>query len=243
MSERRFYCPELSVGQVRLTDEEAHHAHHVIRLRAGDAVRLFDGRGNQADARVHAVDRHGVEVTVDRVEPPRRDERPLPVTLAVAMPKGARQDTLIEKCTELGVEALWPVLTARTVVRPRPGRHEHWRRVGIAAAKQAGRAYLPAILSPMPFEELASSLHRFDLALFGNAGPEAEPLLSHLESRPPGRRYLMAIGPEGGFTSEEQAALVDAGAVPVRLGRWTLRTETAAVTALAVLGAWIERER
>ena len=236
MSERRFYCPELAVGLLRLPEEEAHHARHVLRVRSGDEIRLFDGRGSQADARVLAIDRHGVEVSVERLEPPRRSDRPLPVTVAVAMPKGARQDTLVEKCTELGVEALWPILTARTVVRPRPGRHEHWRRVGIAAAKQAGRAYLPAILSPMPFAELVGCLHRFDLALFGDSGAEAEPLLSHLESRPPGGRSLVAIGPEGGFTPEEQTALGAAGAVPVRLSRWTLRTETAAIDTTSIAG-------
>ena len=241
MSERRFFCEGLSAGVVALPADEAHHARNVVRVRVGQAVRLFDGRGNRADARVEHVGRDGVRLSVEHVEPADDVERPLPVTLAVAMPKAARQDVLIEKCTELGVRAVWPILAQRSVVRPRANRVEHWKRQAIAACKQSGRYHVPHILSPQPFAELLTVVGGFDHAVFGSTDPQADPLLDWLGSHPLTGNVLIVIGPEGGLTDDEQMTLRDAGASPVSLGSSILRTETAAIATLAVLAAWAQR--
>ncbi len=241
MAERRFHCPDLNLGVLTLTEAEARHARTVLRLRVGQPVTLFDGQGRWAEAHVQSVGRDGVEVRVDRVETVSADHRPLPMTLAAAMPKAARQDVLIEKCTELGAAAIWPVLTERSVVRPKAGRVEHWKRVAISAAKQSGRLTLPQIVSPMPFEQLVADAARFDVRLFGATGDEARPLLDRLaEYERPGM-ILIVIGPEGGLSQTEQDALVAAGAEPVSLGPFTLRTETAAIAAVAQLAAALGR--
>jgi len=241
MSERRFYCEALGEGVVALPSDEAHHARNVVRVRVGQTVRLFDGRGNSADARVEHVGRDGVRLTVERVEAASRADRPLPVTLAVAMPKAARQDVLIEKCTELGVRAIWPILTERSVVRPRANRVEHWKRLAVAACKQSGRCHVPHILSPQPFAELLTVVGGFDHAVLGSTDAQADPLLDWLGTHSLTGSVLIVIGPEGGLTPEEVTALRDAGAAPVVLASSTLRTETAAIATLAVLAAWVQR--
>jgi len=288
MVERRFFCESLQPGRVCLSDDEAHHARNVVRVRVGDGVRLFDGRGMEATARIEAVRREAVELFVERVEPADERTRPIPVTLAVAMPKGARQDVLIEKCTELGTQAIWPILTRRSVVRPGPGRPHHWRHVSIAAAKQSRRAYLPQIIEPIPFNDLLHRIGDFNLTGYGSTDPQA-PSLPGLLSRwswafgPPvedengaparstailavelgsmgilpmnhhGRdaratahfrgsprlpeHLLLVIGPEGGLEPDEQALLDARGARAFSLGAPVLRVETAAIAALAILGA------
>lgn len=238
MSERRFYCDSLQPGVVSLSPDEAHHARNVVRVRSGDRVRLFDGRGSQAHATIETVGRNGVQAFVEQVESPADSDRPTPVTIAVAMPKAARQDFLIEKCTELGAAAIWPIITQRSVVKPKPSRLDHWRRVAIAAAKQSGQVFLPEIAPPDWFAQILPRVSGFDLRMFASTRRQAQPLSSCLSSRPSDGSILLVIGPEGGFTTEEQASLVDAGTMAVSLGRWTLRTETAAVAALAVLTSW-----
>lgn len=240
MSERRFHCPDLSVGVVNLPETEAHHARTVLRLKPGQTATLFDGVGRYAEGTIASVERDGVQVRVDLVATVGADQRPLPVTLAVAMPKASRQDVLIEKCTELGAAAIWPVLTERSVVRPKAGRVEHWKRVAVAAAKQSGRLTLPRIVSPVPFEELLAESAKFDVRVFGATGSDAAPLLDRLaEFGQPGS-ILILIGPEGGLSDTEHQALTNADAQPVRLGAFTLRTETAAIAAVAQIAACIK---
>ncbi len=241
VTERRFYCEQLGMGHLTLAESEAHHARDVLRLREGDLVHLFDGRGGEATARIEAINRKTVTVYVEQIEAAGREEERVPVTMAVAMPKGARQDVLIEKCTELGAEAIWPLMTRRCVVRPGKGRVEHWRKVAIAAAKQSRRVCLPTIVEPMAFKESQARIPDFAAALVGSTDPAAASLVDTLSGWQPGGKILLVIGPEGGWEAEEEASLVKAGARPFSLSRSVLRTETAAIAALAVTGAWLAR--
>ncbi len=240
-TERRFYCEQIQLGPLPLSGDESHHARNVLRVRKGDPIVLFDGEGSRAEAVIETVSRDGVSVVVKRIEEPKQEDRPLPVTVAVAMPKPPRQDALIEKCTELGAQAIWAVATHRSVLRPGVRRMDHWRRISISAAKQTGQLYLPEIPAPKTFEQVLDYFGQFDVIVFGSTESEPQPLLDCLASRPPVTRALVVIGPEGGFTPEERAALTKAGALPVSLGRWTLRVETAATTALGIVAAWIDR--
>ncbi len=161
----RFHVEHLAEGLVTLPPEEARHARLVRRLSVGDELVLFDGEGNQAAAAVTVCRRRGVEAQTGPVS---FSARPTPrFTLAVAMPKGPRQDMLIEKCTELGAAALIPLLCDRSVARVSAHRLSKWRQTTIAAAKQSGQRWLPELCLPMGLPELLADVSGFDHVLAG----------------------------------------------------------------------------
>jgi 16S rRNA (uracil1498-N3)-methyltransferase len=234
MGVTRLFCGTLEPGEVSLAAEEARHGVAARRLREGDRVVLFDGRGGEAEA---TLVRATSTEAVARIEAIRRVERRglRRLTLAVAMPKQARQDTLIEKCTELGVAAMRPIETERTVAEVGKGRLERWRRVAIAAAKQSGQAWLPEFAAPASLTEVLRDVPRFDLAVVADPGAGAEGLLGVLGRLSDARSVLALVGPEGGFTEGERQRMLAAGAVPCRVAASTLRVETAAIAAAAII--------
>jgi 16S rRNA (uracil1498-N3)-methyltransferase len=218
-----------------LPEAAAHHAVHVLRLRPGDEVTLFNGRGGEYAGRIAAADRLRVSVDVLQHRPIER-ESPLAVTLVQAVSAGEKMDFTVQKATELGVAALQPVIAARSTGRVGGERAElkraHWRRVVVAACEQCGRNRIPEVLPVLPLGEYCRA----------PVGAGARLLLSPLvvtglrAARLDGA-IALAAGPEAGFTAEEEAMFVEAAFVPVRLGPRVLRTETAALAALAALHA------
>jgi len=206
---------------------------HVLRLVAGDAVTLFDGRGTEYSATITRAGKAGVDLTVhDRRAVSR--ESPLVVTLAQGISSGERMDYTVQKAVELGVVAIQPLLTARSVVRLAQERaHKrmaHWRAVTISACEQCGRNFIPEINGLCDFSRwLGRSPGGLRLLL----SPRAQVRLHDL-ARPAGGVLLLA-GPEGGLSPEEENAAVNTGFQAVRLGPRVLRTETAAVAALAAM--------
>jgi 16S rRNA (uracil1498-N3)-methyltransferase len=151
------------------------------------------------------------------------------LTLAVSFPKGPRQDTLVEKCTELGVAELWPMHCRRSIAEPSPHRLEKLRRTVIEACKQSQRAWLCELREPASFAEVVGSVSEFDTAVIADGSADrsnAGEATSH-------KRVLALVGPEGGFAAEELQAARDAGCTELRLGRTILRTETAAIATAA----------
>jgi 16S rRNA (uracil1498-N3)-methyltransferase len=214
----RFYVPALEPGRLTLDGAEARHAARALRLGPGDAVELFDGRGHRAAGTLLSASPRGVVVEVGPVQ---TVPAPPPVTIAAALPKGRRADFMVEKLSELGVEALRPVRFARGVRRPTPATLARFRRLSIASAKQCGRSHVMQILDPLEAPALTGPLLLAD--------PDAaEPLR-------PGPPAVVVIGPEGGLTPAERAAL--SAARPVRLTPTVLRVETAAIAAAAILCA------
>jgi 16S rRNA (uracil1498-N3)-methyltransferase len=241
-SRARFYVPDLTEGaEVALLPTEAHHAAHVLRLAPGAAVELFDGRGRAAEARITAVRRGEVAAAVERVRGPQ--PRPAPrVRLAFAIPKGNRLDWLLEKAAELGVARLAPVRFARSVAGAgefSAAQRTRWLGHCIAAAKQSGLAWLPEIEDPLP---LADLLVQPQAGLFGDLAADALSVpqaVAQLRGGAAVGGLTVVVGPEGGLTGDERAALHAAGLLPVRLGRTTLRIETAAVALVAAaIAAW-----
>jgi len=232
----RFYHPHLRTGEVELHPGEARHAGGSRRLRAGDAVTLFDGRGNEADGWLVRVGGRNAPIRV-LVSAVRAVPRPAPValTIAVSPPKQSRQDTLIEKCTELGVAAIQPIVVERTVSQVAAGRAERWRRVAIAAAKQSQQAWLPEFHEPVGLKELLDSASGYDLVVLAEPVAGAVPLADVLDPHPRLTRFLAIIGPEGGLTAGELAIARNAGAVFCRLTPTILRIETAAVALAAIV--------
>jgi 16S rRNA (uracil1498-N3)-methyltransferase len=226
----------LRAGGVSLLPEDsAHHAVHVLRMRPGDEVVLFNGRGGEYAGRIAAMDRLRVTVDVLQHRPLER-ESPLAVTLVQGVSAGEKMDFTVQKATELGMAALQPVLAARSTGRIAGERAElkraHWRRVAIAACEQCGRNRVPEVLPMLPLAQFcaasATAGARLLLSPLGALGLRAVKLDGPV---------TLAAGPEAGFTAEEEAMLVEAGFLPVRLGPRVLRTETAALAALAALNA------
>jgi 16S rRNA (uracil1498-N3)-methyltransferase len=234
----RFYCPlPLAPGAiVDLPDGAAHHAARVLRLQAGAAVTLFNGEGGEFAARLERVDVRGTSARIDAWHDVER-ESPLGVTLIQGLASADRMDYAIQKAVELGVAAIAPVVTERSVARLDAPRAEkrglHWQQIAIAACEQCGRNRVPAILPLAGFGDWLAgpSLAALRLLLAGDALQSLADL-----ARPRGAIEILA-GPEGGFAPGETAAAWRAGFRPVHLGPRTLRTETAGLAAMAALNA------
>ncbi|MBN1488854.1 MAG: 16S rRNA (uracil(1498)-N(3))-methyltransferase [Phycisphaerae bacterium] len=234
MSAPRLYHPDLEPGRVRLNAGEARHAAGSRRLRPGDTLTLFDGRGNEADAELIEVTAGQAIAHVGEIRLiPRSATRSL--TIAVSPPKQARQDILVEKCTELGVAAIQPMHLERSVATLTARRLERWRRVAIAACKQCGRAWLLDVHPPADLAAVLASAAGFDLALVASPADEAERLSLLLQKQAAARNVLVLVGPEGGLAASELAAIESSGIRPCRLTPTILRVETAAIAAAAVI--------
>jgi 16S rRNA (uracil1498-N3)-methyltransferase len=214
-----------------LPEHSAHHARDVLRLRAGAAVRVFDGRGAEFDAVLETVTRHDVSGRITGVAVP-RPESPLRVILAMSPLKGDRMELAIQKATELGVAEIRPVVTVRTDAAARPAlegaRRDRWDKVASGAAEQCGRATVPVVA---PTATLAAFI----------ADPPAGArvvLLERQEGQPPlaslprPQAITLLVGPAGGWEPVEIERLAGAGFVAVSLGPRILRAETAAIAAL-----------
>jgi 16S rRNA (uracil1498-N3)-methyltransferase len=228
MTAGRFYHPEPAAGPAELSGPEAHHALHVLRVRVGEAVELFDGKGKAAAARITGVSRAVVYLECD---PPRLTPRPAPlVHLASAVPKGNRMDWLLEKITELGAASFTPVVFERTVggaSELSPAKRQRWFGHCVSAAKQCGLNHLLELGEPCELK--AALVPSRGLRLLGD--PEGAPFAQ--AARPPADEVRILVGPEGGLTQAEHRLVTDAGFVPARLGATVLRVETAAVALVA----------
>lgn len=236
----RFYCSQpLSNGAtVDLPESVAHHL-HVVRMQPGAALTLFDGRGGQYQATLVEIGKKRASATVlahESIEA----ELPYAVTLAQGLPEGSKMDWIIEKAVELGVAAVQPLAAQRSVVRLSgerlEKRHAHWQGVIVAASEQCGRNRLAALA---PATDVGRWLAP---AQPPGAGPRillspraTQSLAAWAHAHPP-QALTLLVGPEGGFTPEEEDAALAAGALALSMGPRVLRTETAALAALAMLG-------
>jgi 16S rRNA (uracil1498-N3)-methyltransferase len=222
----------------RLALPTAHHAREVLRLRAGAPVRVFDGKGAEYEAVLSAVTREGVALEVG-ARVPARPEPPWPLVLGVSALKGDRMEWVVQKATELGAAEIRPFVSQRTDAAARPAllgsRHERWLKVAAGAAEQCGRAVVPAIAPTVAFAHLARGTPGgARLLLERSASLPFAAGATRLSVRD---GLLLVVGPAGGFAPEELRAAQGEGVTPVRLGPRTLRTETAAVAAMAVAQA------
>jgi 16S rRNA (uracil1498-N3)-methyltransferase len=239
----RLYVPLLDARSrtVELPDDEAAHLRRVLRVKAGAAVRLFDGRGLEVAARVSSVSRDRVSVeTGDPVAS--APEWGVKVTLAQAVLKGDKIDDVIRDAVMMGVSAVQPLLTARTDVPAgafaRRGRLERWQRIAVASAKQCGRAVVPPVLAPQGLKDcLEGPREGVTLILVEPSVAQEEGGTSVPAPAPPSATVL--VGPEGGWADEEVALALAAACVPLSLGPRTLRADAAAIVALSALQfAW-----
>lgn len=241
-TETRLYVESLEGHLVELGQAEAHHATHVLRLRAGAAVELFDGRGGRAQGRIAHVRRS--EATVEIVERLPVAQPLLPrLHLGFAVPKGKRLDWLLEKATELAAASLRPVVFERSVAgEDELSDHKRQRWLGhcVSAAKQCGLDMLPDLLPPASVHDFACAASSAGwLCLVGDlSGPCLTP--AQALTRRQERDVALLVGPEGGLADAERHLLGEADFLSVRTGSTTLRIETAAVALLAACRALCE---
>lgn len=241
MSERFFLASPPVDAEAWLDGDEARHLTRVMRARVGDLVELFDGRGHAWTAEIRSIGRGGVGLVLRFEHPPTaaaatgsdgpRGRHTL--SIAAALPKGDRQRWMIEKLTELGVERLVPLATARGVAEATPAAVARLSRGMIEACKQCRRNRLMEIATPMTLSEVIASRAADTTGLI--ADPRGLPPRAVLADAPAG--LLCLVGPEGGFTQEEQRLAKAGGFRPVCLGSHVLRVETAAVAIAAIVAA------
>ena len=242
----RFYAPDLdpTAAFVTLPEEEARHLTRVLRLTAGDAVTVFDGRGRECAAVVDAAVRE--TVTLRLGEPV-----PVPPSPAVrlivvqAVLKGDSMDDVVRDATMMGADAIEPLLTAHIDVKPafvsRDVVLDRWKRIALASAKQCRRATLPRVEAPRTFEAWiqAPSVEMVLMFVEPSAARAARPLRDVLAHAVPARAAVL-LGPEGGWSPGELAAARAAGCLLVTLGPLTLRAESMAVAAMSAINAiWL----
>lgn len=229
-------------GIIRLEGDEAHHAAQVIRLRAGEHAVVLNGRGSEFECRVVSVSRHEVRLRVEHVH--RRPPTSSPIRLVQAITKGKSFEVILQKAVELGAAEIQPVITERVVARPATGdfddKREKWQQVAIEAIKQCGAPWLPRVLLPALMVDALDGDRQTELAVVAALDADARHLRSAFETFLNQHGKLpesisIWIGPEGDFTPEELKRLLQSGVQAVTLGGNVLRSETAALYALAVL--------
>ncbi len=231
-------------AEVALPDEVAHKARDVLRLAAGDTVRLLDGAGGEYPATLLVVDRRRVTARLgDRVAG--EAEPPLRVVLCQGMLKAAKFEWVLQKGTELGVTTFVPLLTERAVAATEElgaAKQRRYERILAEALEQCGGVWLPQLAPPQPLAQALASLPPGAIALIPWEEERTTSLRAGLTQALASRAAQSAtvaevrlfIGPEGGFAPGEIALAQRRGATPVTLGRRILRAETAALVALAL---------
>ncbi|MDY0954763.1 16S rRNA (uracil(1498)-N(3))-methyltransferase [Stenotrophomonas rhizophila] len=227
----------LAVGQtLSLPEEAANHLVRVMRLREGDGCVLFNGDGHDYRATLVVVGKRDAQVRIDAALAV-ANESPLHITLLQGIARGEKMDLILQKATELGVNAIVPVNAERTEVKLDAARAEkrlaHWNSVVVSACGQSGRARVPSVAAPQSLLDAARQMPAEALKL--TLDPLGEHRLSTLQPAPGG--VVIAIGPEGGWSPRDRQALAEAGFQGLQLGPRILRTETAGLAAIAAVQA------
>lgn len=235
MPQNRFYCPEkLPIGAVvKLPESAATHAARVLRMVEGDSVTLFNGDGADYACTLTSVKKNAVIAKVNsRAEA--NNESPLNITLLQGISSGDRMDYTIQKAVELGVKQIQPIATERSLVKLNKTRAEkrivHWQNVIASACEQSGRAFVPQIGTPLTLNHwLTENSHQKQCRILLN--PVSAKRLAEINK--PASEIQLLIGAEGGLSPNEIEIAMNNGFQSTVLGPRILRTETAALAAIA----------
>lgn len=230
------YVEDIITGdEYVITDkEQLHHLTVVLRARPGDAISLFDRQGGAYHGSIRQIKKAELRITISGREPAAFSR--LELTLACAIPKGSGMDDIIDQLTQLGVNSIIPVITERVVVRPSgpDQKLERWRKIALSAAEQSQRNSLPEIFPVLGLDEVICQTREYNLKLIPTLEGQTRLIHQILEKFTSGR-VVVLIGPEGDFTPEEVKKAIEAGFVPVSLGKNVLRVETAAAAVTAFI--------
>ncbi len=243
----RFFLPSsaLEGNRLRLTGDNAHHAKNVLRLKEGEEVSVILEGDTENEYRCGILGFEGDEGLLElRFKKPLSCELPVRVTVCQALPKADKLELVVQKAVELGAVTIQPVVTRRCVA-DWSGKSDkkllRLNRIAQSAAEQSGRALIPEVLPPLPLREALEQAEKRGRILFPYEMAEGmEKTRSLLGSIQKGEELFIFIGPEGGFTEEEVSLALSHGAQVITLGKRILRTETAALYLLSVLGFLLE---
>jgi len=218
----RIYTPDPLVDAVTITGEEFHHAAHVVRLRQGEEVELFDGKGNATSGVVQSIGTTNLIVQI--AAPIASREATVAIHLAMSIIHLEKFELVLQKATELGVRSIIPMETDRQDIRKERyrGKHERWGKIVFEATKQCGRAVIPTLEEPTSFDHV---MQRENKIIF-DADIKPDSVLSPQSS-------VLLIGPEGGWSEREIALAKEHECAFEQLGERRLRAETAAIVACA----------
>jgi 16S rRNA (uracil1498-N3)-methyltransferase len=232
-----FFAPPAALhgDTVIIEGNEFIHLTHVMRKSSGERIMVVDGRGMAYEATIRDTAGRRAVCAVLSVHP-YLHERPRAVHVGAAVLKNtANYDFLVEKCTEVGVRSITPLLTTRTI--PHHGRPERWQKLALSAMKQSGRCVLPSVGEVTSFEEFLSRAERDAVKIIPHEKTGSGGIAGALAGVAENVAVVLCIGPEGGFTDDEIRAAQGKGFHPVTLGPARLRTETAAIVAVAAATA------
>ena len=228
----RFFHECTDDGTV-ITGQDAVHIRRALRMQVGDSLTLCDGQGMDYDCKIDGWEGDGIRLTVDR-QVPNASEPSTVVTLYQGLPKSDKMEWIVQKAVELGVTAIVPVVTSRSIARmdEKAGKkQERWQKIAAEAAGQCGRGIIPMVSEPLSWKQALAQMNGENVITFYEGGGEPLNTLVSTETR----QISIVIGPEGGFASEEVDQLRKQGAQIATLGKRILRCETAPLAALAIL--------
>jgi 16S rRNA (uracil1498-N3)-methyltransferase len=225
---------------VEIAGDDARKIARVLRLRAGDRIEVVDSSAKTFTASVVEVGRTVTATLLETTREAPSNISALQIDIAQAVPKAQRMDFVVEKCTELGARAFLPFYCERSVARAvHAEKLARWRRVARTATQQCGRSEIPQVFAPQEFHGILERFAGYDAVLFAWEMADAIPLYDRLRQLVPRAGSVLAvIGPEGGFTHDEAERAAHRGAELLWLGPRILRTDTAAIVLLAVIGAF-----
>jgi len=247
----RFFTesPNISGGRVRSTGDDVNHIKNVLRMRKGEEILVCTGQEDDPAEYSCTIEELCPDEVIAKIIDMRASARELPskIYLYQAIPKGDRFETVIEKCVELGVYKIIPVLTKRTIVKIDPKKEQkktaRWNAVSLSAAKQSKRSVIPCVAQPLSFAEALEAAAEQDVNLVPYENAEGigytRKVIGDIR---PGQSVGIFIGPEGGFEESEVRALEERGSRIVTLGHRILRTDTASMSILAMLMLHLEQE-
>jgi 16S rRNA (uracil1498-N3)-methyltransferase len=240
----RFYAPNTpsNASDITLTDDEAHHAVQVLRVRKGERVSVLNGKGDEFFCEVREAAKKNVQLGVVEVQ---RSPAPVSsITLIQGIPKGKIIESIIQKATELGVSEVVPLLSERVVTHldddSVEDKREKWQRVAVEACKQCGQRWLPKVDAPIATKDFLARGETFDFAVLGCLEKDSRHLKEFFgtfvaEQKRAPKSVAVWVGPEGDFSPAEYAAIKQSGAHPITFGTLVLRSETAAIYALSIV--------
>ena len=240
---RFFISPEnWNPVTLALAGSEAHHARDVLRMRVGEKLVLFNGRGQEITAEI--IDLGGDQIELRKLHEAETPPLQCRIVLGQAIPKGKNMDLIVQKAVEIGAAEIAPIISDRTVVQvdseSAAQKQSKWQQIAVEAAKQCGQNWLPTVEIPRKLSDFLDGAAPLQLRLIGSLQSDAlhlKRVLAEYESEHEFRptSVLMCIGPEGDFTPAELNLARSHGCRPITLGPIILRVETAAIYCLSVL--------
>lgn len=232
----RFFCTKITDNKAELLEDQARHIYSVMRLKVGCQIEIFDGSGTLAQAAITEANSKKIQVEILYSQTINQPDQPK-IIIAASIAKGDRFEWMISKCTELGADAIIPVIYQRTVKQPSNEKIlNRWQTIIISAAKQCKRLFLPQIQMPVKFDNFLEQIeksHPNSQIIVGSLDEDSISINDFIFTKD----TIVLIGPEGGFSGDESKITADIKAKKIKLNQNILRTETAAEAVTALLAS------